>query len=57
MADGDELDDCEYESIYGREMMLARFTARVAALERKFAAQAERLLRRVDPPPAPRETP
>jgi len=51
MADGDELDDCEYESIYGREMMLGRFTARVAALERKFAEQAARPFRLVDPPP------
>ena len=48
MAEGDDLDDTEYESIYGYEMMVARFTARVAALEKKISAQAEQAKQRGD---------
>ena len=40
MADGDDLPDHDYESIYGHEAFLARFIARIEALERKFDAQA-----------------
>ena len=40
MADEDTLPDHDYASIYGHEAFLARFIARIEALERKYDALA-----------------
>jgi hypothetical protein len=61
MADGDDLPDGEYESIYGYEAMRARFTARLDATLRRIEAQAQKLLPVREQPshasPTPEETP
>lgn len=41
MADDDDLPDWDYESIYGREARMARLLARLVALEKKLAEQAQ----------------
>src|SRR5262245_54521954 len=56
MADDDDLPDHHYESIYGREALMTRLTARVAALERAYARRVADDSRRPDrlpPTPAP----
>lgn len=61
MADGDDLPDADYESIYGAEAMRARTLARMANIERiseKLLAEMQvtnaqmRAIKEV-PPPAP----
>jgi hypothetical protein len=48
MVDGDDLPDWDFESIYGREALLARLTARMTAVERAFAVQHARLRQLTD---------
>jgi hypothetical protein len=53
MADGDDLPDGDYESIYGSEAMRARTTARLDAILRHLEALIQQPPRVVLPPVPP----
>jgi hypothetical protein len=48
MAEGDDLPDWDYQSIYGTEAMWTRIRVRFQALEQAFAAQHARLRQLMD---------